>query len=126
LPAHFFPHGAVFVEVEPLRIEDRAHGLSIQSASHQRALGQLRQAMDARRRLALQSLPAKDVELDTRSVQALSAGIKQAPELLRETTKDGTRALVLCRTEAEEHRFRALLDEGGGADAVETRVGSIA
>jgi len=125
-PALLFPPQAVIAELEPLRIEDRANGLSIQSASHQRELGVLWQARDARRRLRLQSLPAKDVHFDTRSVQALSGGIRQAPELLRDATADGTRAIVLCRTEAEEHRFRTVLAEAGGVEHVETRVGSVA
>ncbi len=125
-PALLLPAQTVIVEVEPLRIEDRAHGLSIQSASHQRELGLVRQAQVGRRKVQLQSLPAKDVNFDTRSVQALSGGIRQAPELLRQATADGTRALVLCRTEAEESRFKSVLAEAGGVDHVETRVGAVA
>jgi transcription-repair coupling factor (superfamily II helicase) len=125
-PALLLPHQASFAELEPLRIEDRAHGLTIQSASHQRELGLLRQALESRRRVQLQSLPAKDVVFDTRSVQGLSSGIRQAPELLREATRDDTRVVVLCRTEAEEHRFRAVLAEAGGVERVETHVGLVA
>jgi transcription-repair coupling factor len=125
-PALLLPAQTVIAEVEPLRIEDRAHGLSIQSASHQRELGLVRQAQVGRRKILLQSLPAKDVNFDTRSVQALSGGIRQAPEQLRQATADGTRALVLCRTEAEESRFKGVLAEAGGVDHVETRVGAVA
>ncbi|MCC7011273.1 MAG: transcription-repair coupling factor [Planctomycetes bacterium] len=125
-PALLLPHDCVFVELEPLRIEDRGHGLSIQSASHQKELGLLRQALQARRRLQLQSLPAKDLNLDTRSVQALCGGIRQAPELLREATQDGTRVVVLCRNEAERHRFEGVLAEAGGVEQVEARVGLVA
>jgi transcription-repair coupling factor (superfamily II helicase) len=125
-PALLLPHQAICVEVEPLRIEDRANGLSIQSASHQQALQQLRQALDGRRRICVQSLPAKDFNFDTRSVQALSGGIRQAPELLREATSDGSRVIVLCRNEAEQQRFRAVVDEAGGVENVEMRVGSVA
>jgi transcription-repair coupling factor (superfamily II helicase) len=125
-PALLFPHQAVCVEVEPLRIEDRANGLSIQSASHQQALTQLRQALDSRRRLQVQSLPARDQNFDTRSVQALSGGIRQAPELLREAVKDGARVIVLCRNDGERERFQSVLDEAGGVERVELRVGSVA
>lgn len=125
-PALLLPHQAICVEVEPLRIEDRAHGLSIQSASHSQALGQLRQALDARRRLQVQSLPAKDVNFDTRSVQALSGGIRQAPELLREATKDGARVVVLCRNDGERERFQTVLEEAGGVERVDLRVGAVA
>ena len=126
LPASLFSNRAVFVEVEPLRIEDRAQGLRIQSAPHQRALRELEEAMGARRRVALQSLPAGKLDLDTRSVQGLSGGIRQAPQLLREATQDGTRALVLCQSPAEQKRFAAVLDEAGGVDAADVQLGSVA
>jgi transcription-repair coupling factor (superfamily II helicase) len=127
-PTSIFPHSALFVEIEPLRIEDRAQGLRIRSGSHQRALLQLQQAIDARRALQLQSLPAGPHDLDTRSVQALSAGIRQAPALLAEAVATGTRAIVLCRNEAERHRFQGLLEESGipGLERVETRIGTVA
>ena len=113
----------VWVEVEPLRIEDRAEGLRIQSASHQRALAQLRSAVREHRRVSLQSLPSKDLNFDTRSVQALSSGIRLAPALLREAAADGTRVIVACRTDAEQHRFGQVLAESGGGEGIETRVG---
>jgi hypothetical protein len=116
----------VYVRVEPLRIEDKAGGLRIQSPVHAQALLELARAMERHRSLDLQSLPAKDVEFDTRSVQALSAGMREAPRVLREATADGMRALVLCQNEAEEHRFRGLLAEAGGVPGVETRIGAVA
>ena len=125
-PHQMLSHECLLVEIEPLRVEDQAEGLRIRSAQHQRALERLRQAGDARRRLRLQSLPAREVQVDTRSVQALSGGIKQAPALLREALKDGARALVLCANAAERQRFDEVLAEAGGVERVEVRVGSVA
>ena len=128
-PAELFGHQTVVVEVEPLRIEDAHHGISVRSASHQRALGELEQNISARRRLQLQSLPASGLDLDTRSVQALSNGIPHAAEGLVEATSDGTRAVVLCRNESEAHRFSTVLAESPLADRLEhvdIAVGTIA
>jgi transcription-repair coupling factor (superfamily II helicase) len=128
LPVTLLAPTTVCVEIEPLRVEDRAEGLRIQSASHQRALLALRQAFAQRRRLALQSLPARElgsVQFETRSIQALTAGIRQAPELLREALRGGARVIVACRTPAEEHRFRQVLEEAGGVEGLETRVGGV-
>jgi transcription-repair coupling factor (superfamily II helicase) len=125
-PAKLLSNRAVFVEVEPLRIEDRAGGLSIQSGSHKHALSELNGAMEARRRMALQSLPAGELDIDTRSVQGLSGGIRQAPQLLRELTDGGARVLILCQTEAEATRFGSVLADAGGVEGVEVHVDSIA
>lgn len=116
----------VYVRVEPLRIEDRVNGLRVQSPAHAQTLVALTRAMERHRRLDLQSLPARDVNFDTRSVQALSVGMREAPNALREAAADGTRVVVLCQTEAEAHRFDALLAESGGASGVEARIGSVA
>ena len=126
LPTSLLAPTTVWVEVEPLRVEDRAQGLRIQSGSHARALMQLGDARDALRRLDLQSLPAAGVDFDTRSVQALSVGMREAPRALREATADGTRALVLCQNPSEEHRFRELVAAAGASGNVETRVGTVA
>ncbi|MBL8857351.1 MAG: transcription-repair coupling factor [Planctomycetes bacterium] len=125
LPSTVLAPTSVYVSVEPMRIEDRAEGLRIQSASHARALLQLTQAMDAHRRLDLMSLPGATLNFDTRSVQALGVGVRESPRVLRETTADGTRVVVLCQNEAEEHRFRTVLAEAGGIAGVEFRVGSV-
>ncbi|MBK7642195.1 MAG: transcription-repair coupling factor [Planctomycetes bacterium] len=122
----------VWVRVEPLRIEEREASLRIQSPSHARALLQLAGQREGCRTLDLQSLPARGLDLDTRSVQALAVGMREAPAALLEATHEGTRAVVLCQTEAEAHRFRGMLDEGlAGASAqararIETRIGSLA
>ena len=117
------PKDLVWAQIEPMRIQDRAEGLRIRSPSHQRALMRVEQALDGRRRLDVQSLPAQ-VNLDTRSVQALAVGIKDAPAALAEAGKDGSRVIVLCRTEVERSRFRVLLDEAG-AQAVECVLGGV-
>ncbi|HUR26643.1 MAG TPA: CarD family transcriptional regulator, partial [Planctomycetota bacterium] len=115
----------IVVEVEPLRVEDRAEGLRIQSASHQRALLALRAAFATRKELELQSLPGNDVQFDTRSVQALSVGVRASPPVLREAAAGGTRVVVACRTPAEADRFQQVLDEAGGAPGVEIQVGNV-
>ena len=116
---------AIVVEFEPLRIEDRAEGLRIQSPSHQRALTALRAAFAERLRLSLQSLPASDLNFETRSVQALGVGVRAAPAMMREITADGTRISVACRTEAERERLSQVLAEAGLVPEVELRVGAV-
>jgi transcription-repair coupling factor (superfamily II helicase) len=125
LPSSVLGATTVYVRIEPMRIDDRAEGLRIQSPSHARALMQLASAMDAQRKLDLQSLPAATVNFDTRSVQALAVGVRESPKALLEATSDGTRALVLCTNEAEEHRFKTILAEAGGVPNVETRIGTV-
>jgi transcription-repair coupling factor (superfamily II helicase) len=131
LPTSVIAPTTTFVRIEPLRIDDRAEGLRIQSASHARALMQLSAAADAHRSIELMSLPAKHANFGARSVQALSVGMREAPRVLREAALDGTRVVVLCQNEAEEHRFREILSEAVGSSpivggAVETRVASVA
>jgi transcription-repair coupling factor (superfamily II helicase) len=125
LPIALFPKPTVVAEIEPLRIQDRAEGFRIRSPAHARALARHVEAAGLHRRISLQSLPA-EIDFGTRSVQALSVGIREAPRALREATPAGSRTIVACRTPAEEHRFRELLEEAGGASGVETRVGSVA
>jgi transcription-repair coupling factor (superfamily II helicase) len=113
----------IWAQVEPMRISDRAEGLRIRSPSHQRALMWTEQALEGKKRLEVQSLPAQ-INFDTRSVQSLAVGIKDAPAALLEAQKDGTRVLVACRSEAEWTRFRGILDEQG-ASSIETCLGGI-
>ena len=132
LPSSVLAPTTVYVRIEPMRIDDRAEGLRIQSPSHARALLQLTTAMEQHRRLDLQSLPAT-TNFDTRSVQSLGVGVRESPKALREAASDGTRVVVLCQNDAEEHRFRAVLTEAGiaadvaapGAGPIELRVGSV-
>ena len=125
LPASLAGPTAVFVRIEPLRLEDRAGGLRIQSAGHTRALLEFDALVRERRTLDLQSLPGGSA-FDTRSVQGLSTNAREAPKALREAAEDGTRVIVLCQTEAEEKRFTQVIAENGGGAGVETRVGSLA
>jgi len=121
-PLELFPETTVCVEIEPLRLEDQAAGLRIQSSAHAHALSELRGAFDARRRLALQSLPA-ELNFSTRSVQGLAVGPKEAPPLLRDLARQGTPVVVLCAAEGERHRFGDLL--GAEHAGVELAVGSL-
>ena len=125
LPATLVAPTAVFVRIEPLRIEDRAGGLRVQSAAHAQALLSLDEILRQRRTLDLQSLPG-GLAFDARSVQALGVGAREAPKALREAAADGTRVVVLCLTGAEQTRFATILSENGGGDGVELRVGSLA
>jgi transcription-repair coupling factor (superfamily II helicase) len=121
------PHTTTFVEIEPLRVQDRAEGLRIRSGSHARALHDLQVFLKDRRRISLQSLPGDTVDFETRSVQAFSVGMKEAPTLLQEAALD-TRVVVLCRTEAERHRFVELCAERDTklGSAIDTAIGSVA
>ena len=114
----------VFVEVEPLRIEDKAEGLRIQSASHGRALLQLRDALAAHRRLSLQSLPADSLNLDVRSTELLCGDVAHLGERLT-TFAAEERVRVFCRTESEEEHFRGLAGPALANGALEIRSGML-
>lgn len=124
-PITLVPPTATWIEVEPLRIQDRAEGLRVRSSEHQKALIELRARAAERTRLELMSLPGPTLTFDTRSVQSLAGPIAQAAPRLREVAADGSRVVVLCRNEAERHRFEQVLAESGGAPEVETWVGSL-
>ena len=113
----------VFLELEPLRIEDQAEGLRIQSSAHARSLIGLRRTLDEHRRISLQSLPA-DLNFQTRSVQGLGVGMREAPRALREEAEKWGHVVVLCRTEAERTRLGDLM--GDEPANVESRIGSVA
>ncbi len=123
-PAQLLSAATVFVEVEPLRIEDQAEGLRIRSSAHARALADLRRIQDAHRRVVLQSLPAPDVDFGARSVQAFAVGAREAPAALSAAARGGEDVLVLCATDAEGERLRARLGEAPAGLAV--RTGSLA
>ncbi|MDZ4774804.1 MAG: transcription-repair coupling factor [Planctomycetota bacterium] len=125
LPTSVLASTTVYVRIEPMRIDDRAEGLRIQSPSHARALLQLAGTMDDHRRIELMSLPGATLNFDTRSVQSLGVGVRESARILRETTADGTRVVVLCQNEAEEHRFKTVLTEAGGVEGVDIQVGSV-
>ena len=112
----------VFVEVEPLRIEDRAEGLRIRSGSHARALLNYQKRLEAHPHVVLQSLPA-ELNFDARSVQSMSVGMAEALPLLRATASEGTRTIVLCQNEGEAERFEARLSETGASGGIETCIG---
>jgi len=109
-PLELLPESTVVAEIEPLRLEDMATGLKIQSSAHAQALGHLRTTRAARRALALQSLPA-GIDFHTRSVQSLALGPREAPVALKELAAKGARVFVLCAAEGERHRFGELVGE---------------
>ena len=117
---------AVVVEIEPLRVDDAAGGLRVQSAEYAKALYHHAEALDARLHIKLQSLPSDGLDFDTQSVQALAVGIREAPEALRQATSNGERALVLCQNEGERHRFAELLEEAGSVPSVSLAIGACA
>jgi transcription-repair coupling factor (superfamily II helicase) len=122
-PLDLFGLETVMVEIEPLRLADQAAGLRLQSSAHARALGELAAGFERRPRLSLQSLPA-ELAFQTRSVQSLAVGPKEAPGALRELAAGGTRVVLLCATEGERHRFEDLL--GRPHERVELALGTLA
>lgn len=101
---------ALHVRIEPLRLDERATGLGVQSPIYERALAIMTEKLGTRPTLNVQSLPGDDVSLDTRSVQGLSAGITaSAPELGAQAAK-GVRVVVACLTEAERDRVGKQFD----------------
>ncbi len=112
-----------WAEIEPLRLQETAEGLRVQSSAHAKNLMELRGAVQGWRTLSLQSLPAKDLHFDVRSVQGLAQGIRAAPELLRQEARQGNRTIVLCANEAEAQRFGELLGEDRAG--IELRVGTL-
>ncbi|MCZ6597318.1 MAG: transcription-repair coupling factor [Planctomycetota bacterium] len=126
LAASMLSPTTVFVEVEPLRVEEQAKGLRIQSSAHAGALLELHRLAERHRRVELQTLPGKTVEFTTGSVQALAVGMHDAPQALARAVEDGAKVVVLCNTPAEEHRFREHLEHHGGPSGLETRIGSVA
>jgi len=122
-PAQILSPTTAYLELEPLRVEDQADGLRIQSSAHARALIDFRRTMSEHRRLSLQSLPA-EIDFETRSVQGLAVGMRQAAEALRPEVEGGQRVVVLCRTEAERERLVELLDDL--SERVEMPIGSVA
>jgi len=113
------------VEVEPLRVEEKAESLRNQSAAHEQALRRFNLERKGHSGLQLQSLPGEDVSLDTRSVKTLEVGMRQAPQALREAAQNTGRIIVLCLNEAERHRLRETWANETGLQSVEIRIGSI-
>jgi transcription-repair coupling factor (superfamily II helicase) len=123
--AELLPASALHVLVEPLRVEERAEVLHIRSPAHERALRRMTKLRADRRQLALQSLPGADLSLDTRSVQALEVGMIRAGDALLAAGADGARVIVLCATQADEHRLLEVLSAQHAADSIETRIGVV-
>ena len=117
--------------VEPLRVDEQAHGLRVRSTSHARALDELAATLKKRLRLELQSLPSGEHDFDGRSIQGLSVGLPGAAMALAKETRAGFRVRVLCRTEAEQDKLKETLAEALPADratlkSVELEVGALA
>lgn len=115
---------ARWVELEPLRVEERAEALRIQSPVHERALRLLHELWKQSARLVLQSLPGGTVDVDTRSTQSLEVGFREAPAALAEATSDGTYAWISCPGEVEAERFEAELAKKGLTECVTLLPGS--
>lgn len=121
----FLGPGAWIVEVEPLRVQEKAESLRNQSAGHERALRQFTSERKGHPSLQLQSLPGEDVSLDTRSVKSLEVGMRQAAGALREAAESTGRIIVLCLNEAERHRLGETWAGEVGLESVEIQIGSI-
>lgn len=116
---------AVIVQVEPLRIADMAEGLRLQSSSHGAALIQWKDDLGRRPILELQSLPARGLAFEVRSVQSLSVGMTEAASAMGEALDrvgKKARAVILCATDAELSRMSEVFCED---DRVELRMGAV-
>jgi len=120
------PAGSTFVQAEPLRLHEQAERLRVRSPDHDKALRAVDEALRRRRVLGLQSLPGEHLSLDTRSVQSLEVGMRQAPAALRDAAAQGARVVVLALNEAEEHRLNKELGKAGALEDVELRRGQVA
>ncbi len=125
-PVNVLPKTTAWIDIEPLRLDDQIEGLRLRSSSHAQALAAFRRARRDQRRVSIQSLPADGVNFDVKSVQSLAVGVRNVGEALRGAGLDGTRVRVLCKNEAEEHRFLARLAESSPPVTVETARGSLA
>jgi transcription-repair coupling factor (superfamily II helicase) len=113
-----------WVEIEPLRIDETAEGLRVQSSAHAKNLMELREAVRGWRKLVLQSLPTRERDFDVRSVGGLAQGMRAAPELLRQEARAAARVRVLCANAAEAQRFGELL--GPEREGIELLEGTLA
>ncbi len=125
LPFKLAKKDACLVDVEPLRLEDHAQTLRVQTPDYGKAHMQLEAWAKERPRVSLQSLPGDDHTLQTFSVQGLSVGTKAAPGVLVEELERGGRVVVLCQNEAERHRFAKVVEESGGVPGLELGVGNL-
>jgi len=124
-PIDLLAGNAIVVLVEPLRIEDVRHGLSVRSSSHKRALGDFVAKVADRTTLELMSLPSNALDYDGRSIQALGVGLPAAPGALAPLAGSGTRIAVVCRDEKEKGRFETQLAEHPPIDGLELVVGAV-
>ncbi|QDU69608.1 transcription-repair coupling factor [Engelhardtia mirabilis] len=125
-PAALLAPTAVFVEVEPLRIEDCRGGLRGRSTSHSHALAQFLKVLARHPLLQLQSLPTGRLDFDAKTVQRLAVGLPASPGALQSVARAGRELHVFCKSEVELERFEALLAEHGHIDGLQLRLGEIA
>lgn len=112
------------VHVEPLRLDEQKERLRVRSPDHDKALRTMERTLSGRRVLALQSLPGEHLSVDTRSIQGLEVGMRQASTVLRDAAGGGDRVVVLALNEADEHRLAKEL--GPTAELVDLRRGQVA
>jgi transcription-repair coupling factor (superfamily II helicase) len=124
-PLDLLSNSAVLVEVEPLRIEDVRHGLSVRSSSHSRALDAFVKAARAHTSIQLMSLPSNGIDFDGRSVQALGVGLPAAPGALASIAQHSRRLVVVCRDEKELGRFEAHLADHPAIGNLELVLGGL-
>jgi transcription-repair coupling factor (superfamily II helicase) len=117
---------AIFVEVEPLRLEDVRGGLRTRSSSHARALQLFFEELGRHPLLQLQSLPTNDVDFDAKSIQKLGVGLPAAPGALQGAARPGHRVEVLCRTEVELERLVELVEGHGQIEGLALSLGEVA
>jgi transcription-repair coupling factor (superfamily II helicase) len=124
-PVSLLPKDTLFVELEPLRIEDQREGLRVRSTSHARALDEYYRELSRHPLLQLQSLPTSDLDLDGKSVQQLAVGLPNAGAALAELGGQFRHVWVFCRTSAERDRFERLLEAGPRPAGLELWIGAL-
>ncbi|MEO0652870.1 MAG: DEAD/DEAH box helicase, partial [Planctomycetota bacterium] len=117
---------AIFVEVEPLRLEDARGGMRARSSSHARALDIFLAELGRHTLLQLQSLPTNDVDFDAKSVQKLGVGLPAAPGALQGVARQGGQIQVLCRTDVERDRLAEQVEGHGAIEGLAIELGEVA
>jgi transcription-repair coupling factor (superfamily II helicase) len=111
-PIEFVPEHALVALVEPVRIEDRAMGLTIQSDVLKNAYRNLGTQLDRRARLELRMMPGGDFDLGARGVREMGIGLKPSHDAVTSAAQQGD-VHVFCHNDAEADRLRDILKDRG-------------
>ncbi len=124
-PASMMAGNTIYVEVEPLRLEDQRGGLAVRSSSHSRSLDEFLGRLAKHTLVQLQSLPTGEFDFAGKSVQQLGVGLPAAAGALSQLAKKNKRILVFCRTSAERDRLVERMSTHPAVPGLELPVGAI-